>query len=180
MNIVLIGYRGSGKSSLGKRLAAKLWLDFVDTDALITQRAGKTIREIFASQGEPAFRQMEADVIRELAAKDKQVIATGGGIVLNPANIAALKQNGKIIWLKATPKVLWERIQADTASADTRPDLLSGGGIGGGVGGIGGGLAEVEKILAEREPLYKAAADVSFEVTYLTLEDGVRRLAEVT
>lgn len=168
MNIVLIGYRGSGKTCIGRKLASKLWLDFVDTDQLIVQRAGKTIREIFQAEGEAGFRDRESAVIADVAACEKQVIAAGGGAVLRPENVAALKKNGKIIWLKASPKVLYERIQADAATNASRPNLTAAG-----------GLEEVEKLLEVRLPLYQAAADVAFDVTYLNVDDAVRRLAEV-
>jgi len=77
MNIVLIGYRGSGKTAIGKRLAVRFNMDFVDTDVLIVERAGKTIREIFAAEGEDGFRRRESDAIRQIAARDNQVIALG-------------------------------------------------------------------------------------------------------
>jgi shikimate kinase len=168
MNIVLIGYRGSGKSSIGKRLAAKLWMDFVDTDALIVERAGQTIRDIFAAEGEAGFRRREAEVIAEVAARDNVLIAAGGGAILKPENVAALKRNAKVIWLKGRPEVLFQHIQADAQTGATRPNLTAAG-----------GLDEVKTILEARTPLYQAAADVAFEVTYLTIEDAVTRLAEV-
>ena len=92
MNIVLIGFRGSGKSSIGRRLASKLWLDFIDTDVLVSERAQMTIREIFQAEGEEGFRQRESQVIAEVAARDRLVIAAGGGAVLRPENVAAAKQ----------------------------------------------------------------------------------------
>jgi shikimate kinase len=168
MNIVLIGYRGSGKSSIARRLAGKLWMDFVDTDTLITDRAEKTIKEIFETEGEAGFRKRECEIIAEVAARDNHVIAAGGGAVLNPANVAALKKNGKIIWLKATPEVLHQRIQADAQTNATRPNLTSAG-----------GLEEVRHLLEERTPLYQAAADVTYEVTYLTIDDAANRLLSV-
>src|SRR4051794_5145590 len=112
MNIALIGYRGSGKSSIGKCLAARLSLAFVDTDTLIVQRAGQTIREIFEAEGEAGFRTRELAAIREVAARDQQVIALGGGAVLKPENITAVKQGGaaRVVWLQAAPEVLFQRI----------------------------------------------------------------------
>jgi shikimate kinase len=168
MNIVLIGYRGSGKTSIGQRLASKLWMDFVDTDVLLVERAGRTIREIFAAEGEEGFRRRESQVIAEVAARANVVIAAGGGAILKPENVAALKRNAKVIWLKARPEVLFQRIQGDAATTANRPNLTAAG-----------GLDEVTKVLEARTPLYQAAADVSFEVTYLTIDDAVKRLAEV-
>jgi shikimate kinase len=168
MNIVLIGYRGSGKTSIGKRLASNLWMDFVDTDVLIVERAGKTIREIFAEEGEEGFRRRESEVMAEVGARDNLVIAAGGGAILKAENVAALKKNGKVVWLKATPEALFGRIQADAGTDVNRPNLTAAG-----------GLEEVRQVLEKRTPLYQGAADVSLEVTYLTIEDAARRLAEL-
>ncbi len=141
MNIVLIGYRGSGKSSIGQKLAQLLWMDFVDTDNLIVERAGKNIREIFEMEGESGFRDRESAMVAEVAAKDNLVIAAGGGVVLRGENVAALKKNGKILWLKASAETLFKRIQADAASNLTRPNLTAAG-----------GLEEVKMLLEERTP----------------------------
>jgi shikimate kinase len=162
MNIVLIGYRGSGKSSIGKKLAAELWMEFIDTDELIAKRAGKTIREIFTQHGEEHFRDLEEQAVAEAAARDNTVIAAGGGVVLRAANVVALKKNGKIIWLQADPQTLFANINADAASPHTRPDLTSAG-----------GLDEIKTVLAQRAPLYHAAADATLDVTRLSVADAV-------
>jgi shikimate kinase len=161
MNIVLIGYRGTGKSTIGKRLASKLWRDFVDTDAAIVEQAGRTIREIFETQGETAFRDLESAAIAQAAARDNLVIAAGGGAVLRAENVTALKRGGKIIWLRADPETLHARISADSATAETRPNLLFGG------------LEEIKSLLAQRTAHYQAAADVSLDVTRLTVDDAI-------
>ncbi len=166
MNIVLIGYRGSGKSSLGKLLAEKLGADFIDTDVLITERAGKTIQQIFAAESEAGFRQREVEAIAEVAARDHLVIAAGGGAVLNPQNVRAFKRCGKIIWLKADAGTLHQRIHADPATAATRPSLTA----------MGGTLEEVQKLVAQRAPLYAAAADETLDVTHLSQEQALERL----
>ena len=167
MNIVLIGYRGSGKSAIGKCLAAVLSLTFVDTDTRIGERAGKTIREIFAAEGEVGFRAREYQVIREVALGDGQVIALGGGAVLNPANIAALKQDPqtRIVWLQSTPEVLHRRISADTTTSANRPNLTATG-----------GLEEVRRLLVVRTPLYQAAADLALDVTHVAVEEAAASL----
>lgn len=156
MNIVLIGYRGSGKSAVGRALAGKLGWPLIDTDALIEQRAGRSIREIFTRDGEPAFRDLEAAVVAEASWRDRHVISAGGGVVLRASNTAALKQHGKLVWLSAPPEVLWARIEADSATSVTRPNLTTAG-----------GLEEVRELLARRLPLYEAAADLRLDSSKL-------------
>ena len=168
MNIVLIGYRGVGKTTIGRQLARRMGLEFVDTDERIVQHAGKTIREIFIQGGEPLFRDMESAVIDRLAELDNTVIAAGGGVVLRKANVEKLQAKGRIVWLQAPAEVLWKRIEADTQTAANRPDLTSAG-----------GLDEVLRLLNIRAPLYAAAADVALDVTNMHPDQIVRYLAEM-
>ncbi len=112
-NIILTGFMGTGKTTVGKLLAQKLRRDFVDTDHLIETRQGITIPEIFAAQGEAAFRQMEADIAKELGKRDGLVISTGGRLMLDPANVAALAANGRIFCLVATPEEILSRLERD-------------------------------------------------------------------
>jgi shikimate kinase len=168
MNIVLIGYRGSGKSSIGRKLASELWMEFVDTDELIVKLAGKTIREIFAQHGEEYFRNLEEQAVAEASTRDNTVIAAGGGVVLRAGNVMTLKKAGKIIWLQADPKTLFERITADTATRQTRPDLTATG-----------GLEEVKTVLAQRTPLYQAAADATLDVSRLSVPEAVFHLTRM-
>ncbi len=156
MNVVLIGYRGSGKSTVGRLLADRLWQDFVDTDVLVQRQAGQTIREIFRDHGEAHFRALESAVIQDIAQKDNLIIAAGGGAVLAAENVTALKKNGRMIWLQATPEALWERMNMDPATADARPNLTAAG-----------GLEEVKTLLAGREETYRAVADAALDVTRL-------------
>ncbi|MEI7683831.1 MAG: shikimate kinase [Planctomycetota bacterium] len=142
--IFLIGYRGVGKSAIARALSARLGVPWVDADALLEQRAGKSIRDIFATEGEASFRELEAATLRELADFDG-VVATGGGVVLRPENRAILKR-GQVIWLTAPAAVIWRRMQADTTTSARRPNLAQGG------------LAEIETLLAQREPLYRECA----------------------
>src|SRR4051812_1385007 len=123
MSLFLIGYRGSGKSTVGRRLADRLWQEFLDSDELIVRQAGKTIREIFEQEGEPGFRDRESLVVRELAAvPEDQVIALGGGAVLREENRRALRDGGhKVIYLKCEPAELHRRIHADPQTAANRP-----------------------------------------------------------
>jgi shikimate kinase len=161
MNIVLIGYRGSGKTQVGRTLAAALQWTFVDTDELIEKRTGCTIRQIFDRQGEPAFRAAEIQVVAEVAAGDEQVIACGGGVVLNPDNVRALRAAGKVVWLRARPEELFRRTQADAATAERRPNLTASG-----------GLQEVRRVLAARTPLYTKAADVVVDTDGVAVEEA--------
>ena len=146
MNVVLIGYRGSGKTTVGRLLAEDLDLGFVDTDELITHLAGKSIAELFAEEGEPAFRVREADAIKLAISKPDRVISVGGGAVESRENCTRLRGYGTVVWLEAPADVLWTRIQADPATGQQRPNLT------------GGGLEEVQTVLARRAPLYAQAA----------------------
>ena len=119
LNIVLMGFMGTGKTTVGQILATRLGLTFVDMDHIIEEWAGKPISRIFAEDGEPSFRRMERDLVKDLAAKDGQVIGCGGGVVLNPDNVADYRRTGLVICLTATPNVIFER----TAKERHRPLL---------------------------------------------------------
>ena len=110
-NLALIGFMGTGKSSVGRMLAAQLRYEFVDTDELIEKRAGKSITRIFAEEGESAFRQMERDVVAEMHGWDRRVIATGGGLAANEENLRGLKQHALVVCLWASPELIWERVR---------------------------------------------------------------------
>ncbi len=148
MNLFLIGYRGTGKTTVAERLAAGLGWTWLDADVEIERRAGLSIAEIFAHDGEPAFRQWESTVLAELCGGARQVLALGGGAILAPANRALLAGSGKTVWLTARPETLWQRIEADQATAARRPNLT-----------VGGGLAEIRQVLAARTELYRQSAD---------------------
>jgi len=112
-NIILIGFMGTGKTSVGKKAAHILNMDFIDTDLLIEKSLGMTIPEIFSEFGENFFREKESQIAREVANKNNTVAATGGGIVLNPMNIKVLGGTGTIVWLNAPPELIYERIKSD-------------------------------------------------------------------
>lgn len=150
-HLFLIGYRGSGKTSVGAAVAARLSRAFIDADAVLEAVAGMTIRDIFATEGEGGFRDRESATLRDLATGEPAVIATGGGVVLREANRDLLRATGFVVWLRASADVLWHRILSDPTTAARRPDLA------------GGGRAEVEALLAAREPLYAATAHSSVE-----------------
>ncbi|MDC3237202.1 shikimate kinase [bacterium] len=121
-NIILTGFMATGKTTIGKLLAGQLGYEFVDTDHLIENRCGQTVAEIFQEKGETVFRAMETEVARELGEKEGLVIATGGGLVLNPVNVTALEIQGRIFCMVATPGDILKRASRDTA---VRP-LLQG------------------------------------------------------
>ncbi len=118
-NIILMGFMGTGKTTVGRKLAARLGLSFVDMDHVIEERAGKPISRIFAEDGEPRFRGMERELVRELAAQEGLVVGCGGGVVLNPDNVADYARTGLVVCLAATPEVIFER----TAKERHRPLL---------------------------------------------------------
>jgi shikimate kinase len=109
-NIVLIGFMGSGKSSIGRHVASRLGFQFVDTDALLVARDGREITEIFAQEGEARFREMEASVLESLAPRTRCVISTGGGVVVREENRALLRALGFTVWLTAAEDVIFERV----------------------------------------------------------------------
>jgi shikimate kinase len=152
MNLFLIGYRGSGKTTVAAALAERLGWPWVDADAELERRAGQTIKQIFEEQGELAFRDLEVAVVADLAARDRQIVALGGGAVLRDANRQALAGRGRIVWLKASPEVLWARMMADHTTAARRPNLTREG-----------GLAEIRTLLAERTPIYASCADLEID-----------------
>jgi len=158
-NVILIGFMGTGKTAVGKRVASRLGRRFVDTDVLIEERAGRSIPRIFAEGGEPAFRRLEAEVIAQVAAGDDRVIATGGGVVLSSANMACLRRNGVIIALRADA----ESILARVGRGEYRPLL--------------GDAPEenIRRLLRERDPLYQEA-DLVVETSALSVEDAVERV----
>ena len=165
MSIVLIGYRGSGKTILGRKLADRLWQPFVDTDDLIVRKAGgKSIKEIFETEGEQRFRDLESEAVREVSLLQEHVIALGGGALVREENRKHIKDAGhKVVYLKCTPEVLLKHIQDDPETAATRPALTQ----------LGGSVEEIRKLLVEREPIYRQAMTAELEVTNLTPEEAV-------
>ena len=111
VNLVLIGFMGTGKTSAGRLVAEQLHFDFLDTDEMIQTRTGRTIADIFAKNGESTFRSLERDVVAELASRNKTVISTGGGLPANPENLASLKTHALVVCLWASPEKIWERVR---------------------------------------------------------------------
>ena len=167
MNIVLIGYRGAGKSSIGRALAQRLGKLFVDTDTIVQERAGRSIRQIFEEQGERVFREHEARAVQAACLHENAVISVGGGAIMNPDNAARLRDAGRIVWLRAAADVLWQRICGDEASGTQRPRLTPKG-----------GLQEIVHKLAEREPVYKSLADQIVDTDRLSIEAAVSHIIQ--
>jgi shikimate kinase len=158
-NIILIGSRCTGKTTTGRRLAEQLRWSFADADDLIEAVAGKSIAEIFATEGEAGFRDREAAALAELCSRSGCVIATGGGAILREANRRLLDAHGFVAWLTASPETLWARIQGDPSTAARRPNLTATGGI-----------EEVRTLLAAREPHYREVADFAIATDALSPE----------
>ncbi|MBI5316915.1 MAG: shikimate kinase [Nitrospirae bacterium] len=160
MNIVLIGYRGTGKSTVGRLLAARLGRELVSTDTEIVKRAKRTIPEIVTQEGWEYFRDLESDICRELASRDRLVIDTGGGAILRTQNVEALKKNGTVFWLTASVETIAKRIGGN----NQRPSLT----------GTKSFVDEIQEVLRERTPKYQAAADHRIE----TDDQSINQLIE--
>ena len=167
MHLVLIGYRGSGKTTVGRMLAGRVGLPFVDADEHLVAAAGMTIREIFAAGGEADFRDRETRAIAELLQRPDHVIALGGGALLRAANRASLStSNARVVYLRGDAVELHRRIVADPATAAARPALTH----------LGGGVQEVRHLLAGREPAYLAASSIVVDVAGRPVNDIVEAI----
>jgi shikimate kinase len=139
-NIVLVGFMGSGKTTVGKLIAEQTGMPLLDMDSIIEDRAGKTINEIFSDEGEAHFRAMERSLVQELAATEGNIISTGGGIVLNPQNIADFEKEGLVVCLLVDAETVLDRVQHDTS----RPLLA------------GDKAAKIIELLESRKSLYES------------------------
>lgn len=149
----LIGYRATGKTSVGNLLAQMLGWKCVDTDAEIVKRAGCSIAEMFRQQGEGAFRDLESLVIDEVTQQPEVVVSLGGGAILREQNRNCInKRCSPVVWLQASVETIEARIHADSLSASQRPNLTKQGGI-----------LEIQQILKERTPLYASTATICFD-----------------
>ena len=166
MNIYLVGYRGTGKSTLAPLVAAALrtpdepW-QAVDLDARLQTDTGRSIPDIFQSEGEAAFRALEHQTLINVSQERTQVVATGGGIVILPENRLLLRQTGWIVWLQASIKLIYDRISVDEEAGVRRPSLTGKS-----------PLAEIEQVLQRRTPWYQEVADLT-----LAAEESPARLA---
>lgn len=153
MPLILIGYRGTGKSTVARHLGLKLGWDWIDADVEVELRAGKSIAAMFADEGESFFRKLESQVLVDLVQRERTVLAAGGGVVMREENRAALRSpQNKVVWLQAAPETILSRIQADETTAGRRPNLTARG-----------GESEVRQLLAARTPFYQQCANLSVD-----------------
>jgi len=164
--IFLIGYRCTGKTAVAQLLAQQLGWDWIDADHLLETRYGKSIRQIFAEEGEAGFRDKEEHIFAELCQLQRHVVATGGGVILREINRQRMRSAGKVIWLTADAQTIWQRLRADPTTAERRPPLTVGG------------LAEIEETLKMREPLYRASADLIICTVGCSTEEIAHQIAD--
>lgn len=155
-NIVLIGFMGTGKSTISRHLSNLLEMEFVDTDGLIEEKAELSIPMIFEKYGEVRFRELEKEIIQELSQKKNIIISCGGGVVLNPDNVTALKSNGKIVLLSASPNTIYHRVK-DSIERPLLKDKMT--------------IEYIEGMLAQREKIYLAAAHRIIDTNNKTVEE---------
>jgi shikimate kinase len=150
-NIFLIGYRCTGKTTVGREVAQQIGATFVDADERLMKNTGETVAAIVSRGGWSLFRRLEKQALKEICTKRGQVVATGGGIVTDPDNIEMMKQHGAVVWLHATPETIYSRMSKDEKTGDLRPSLTDYN-----------LKEEIEKTLSERISLYERA--MTFEV----------------
>ena len=160
MNISLIGYRATGKTSVAEHLARQLGWSWADADVEIESVVGKLITEIFADEGEQRFRDIESWVVKHLAEGDRRVLALGGGAVLREENRGHIRRCGKVVWLKALAQTIHRRMAGDQTTSDRRPDLTPAG-----------GMTEIIDLLQKRTPIYRESADLEIDTEGKSIED---------
>lgn len=162
-NIILVGFMGTGKTSVGRQLTQRLKMSYVDTDEIIEQAAGRCITDIFAQHGEAYFRELESEAVQKVSGLDKHVISTGGGIVLRTKNLEILKRNGVVFCLTATSEEIWARVKNETH----RPLLRSPNPI-----------EKIREMLRAREPYY-ALSDHSVQTDGVPIDKVTNEVVEV-
>lgn len=167
MNVFLIGFRCTGKTSVGQVLARRLGWSFVDTDRTISTLSGCEISRMVEEHGWPFFRERERQVLERVCTADRQVVATGGGIILDDRNVTIMRRSGMIVRLTASPKTIMARMRADDATTADRPPLTRRGVI-----------EEVALLLAERKPLYQEAADFTIDTDGETITALCERIEQ--
>lgn len=160
MNIVLIGYRCCGKTSAGKIIAERLEKNFVDTDDLIKEKSGRSIDDIVSMYGWEHFRNIEKKVVREVSSAENQVIATGGGVIMNEENVNNLKEKGFLVWLYAGADIIKKRLKEDALTGENRPSLTGDD-----------PFHEINKVMKQREPIYESASDIKVDTSSMTVPE---------
>jgi len=164
-SIALIGFMASGKTAVGRLLAQRTGKNFIELDSLIAERAGKSIEEIFTQDGESYFRELEIALVKEIADNNNQVIACGGGVVLNKINIDRLKKQATIVLLEAKPEILLKRALNDQT---VRP-LLKGYDK----------MSRIKELLDFRQPFYKRAADITIDTSHMDIRQIADKIIEL-
>ena len=159
MNLFLIGYRCTGKTTVGKSIADTIDWAFVDADIMLIEEYGKSIKDIIDTDGWESFRRMECSMLKQICAEDRQVVATGGGVVLDDGNIKEMKTSGLVVWLGATAATIHKRMLVDKKTGHLRPALTQKG-----------TLAEIEDMLIQRSPYYQSACDFSVQTDDVPVE----------
>ena len=167
MNLILIGYRATGKTTVARVLSVRMGWEWMDADVEIERRAGKSIAEIFAQDGEPVFREIEAQVIGDLCKREELVLAAGGGAPLRPESRRAMRAAGQVVWLKAEPETIQARMWGDETTAGRRPDLTDQG-----------GLAEIVDLLGKRTAIYRESAHIEVDTEGKTPEEIASEILE--
>ncbi len=168
-NIYLIGYRCTGKTTTGKRLAELRALCFLDTDEVFVERWGFSVAEFVAMNGWNSFRRLESEILTEAAQKSRLVVATGGGAVLLPENVTRMKESGRVFWLQASWEVIYRRLNDDPASSQLRPGLTDMS-----------PADEIRETLAEREPYYREAMDAAVDTDALSVEEVCEKIMKLS
>jgi len=166
-NIFLIGYRCTGKTSVGKLLAAKLGRPIIDTDSLLVSESGISIKEIVEKHGWETFRKMEHAILNQVCILERRVVATGGGVVLDETNVNLMKKNGRIVWMKALSETIKSRMVLDQNTDTFRPSLTSKD-----------SFTEIEETLLERDPLYRQAMDFCVKTDKRSVDEVCDEIVE--
>ena len=166
--IILTGFRGTGKSTVGRKIATLTGFIFIDTDDTLEQEMGCTVCDYVKRAGWPAFREGERRLLARLADVRHAVLATGGGAIIHRAEWRKLRANSRVVWLRAEARTIRQRLDKDSGTATQRPSLTGCD-----------PLTEIATVLAEREPLYRAGSDVSIETDGLTEDQIAARIGEL-
>ena len=167
MNLFLTGYRCSGKTTIGKSIARTIDWSFVDSDVFVIKESGKSIQDIIKTEGWDAFRRMERSALKQICANDRQVVATGGGVVLDDANIRAMQASGTVVWLDAGAETIQKRMLQDKSTDNFRPALTDKG-----------RMEEIEDMLLQRRPYYESASDFTINTDSISINEITKRIIE--